>query len=203
MLKISATQLESYRRFIDGRITVEQFENSLLRRDPPNELMKRGTLFHEMLQAPDPIPFREEFSEQCIRNARALMDYRNSIFEYKARKVYKTGKGEIAVTGVADQLLGYDVVEIKTRYSPFDFETYMNSIQWRVYCDIFHADLVHYKVFEFESPESKEYKNYTGFALQRPIGNHEYVCNYVGYLHEYILVRGLDKEPVLQLEERL
>lgn len=203
MLKISATQLEAYRRFIDGWISVGQFERSLLRLDSPNDKMLKGTLFHEMLQASDPIPFRSDFSAECIRNARAQMDYRNSIFEYKARKIYQTGKGQIAVTGIADQLIGYDVVEIKTRYSPFEFESYMNSLQWRVYCELFHADMVHYKVFEFDSPEADNYKSYTGFALQRPFGNHDHVRNYVGYLHEYIIVRGLDKEPVLQLKERL
>jgi hypothetical protein len=81
MIKISATQLESYRRFIDGLITVEQFERSLLRLDPPNAMMQRGIEFHEMMQSDYPMEFEGKFSTDCILNARNCMDYRSRVFE--------------------------------------------------------------------------------------------------------------------------
>ena len=203
MIKISATQLESYRRFIDGKITVEQFERSLLRLDPPNEMMARGTAFHEMMQTDTPQEFEGQFSNECILNARAQMDYRSKVFEYKVRKQYRTRFGDISVTGVADQLLGLDVVEIKTRYSPSSFDAYYESLQWRVYCELFRANCVVYKVFEFDSPEAMDFKAFNQYVFPKPAYNAEKVYDMIHYLHEYIIVRGLDKEPVLQLQERV
>ena len=201
MLKISATQLESYRRFIDGKISVEQFENSLLRRDAPNELMKRGTLFHKMLQSSDSDLFANDFSENCIKEARKKMDYRNCIFEMKTRKIFRTSLGDIAVTGVADQILGFDVVEIKTKYSPIDWDSYYNSMQWRVYCELFHADFVHYKVFHFDSPEAMDFRNYSEMTFPKPFQNYDKVRTMIYYLQQYIQIRGLHDEPELQLGE--
>jgi hypothetical protein len=201
MIKISATQLESYRRFIDGLITVEQFERSLLRLDPPNAMMQRGIEFHEMMQTDYPMEFEGKFSTDCILNARNCMDYRSRVFEYKVRRVFRTQFGDISVTGVADQLIGLDVVEIKTKYSTISFDDYYNSLQWRVYCELFNAPYVHYKIFEFNSPEAMDFKNKAEYSFPRPAYNYEYVRNMIHYLHEYILVRGLDKEDVLQLQE--
>lgn len=201
MIKISATQLESYRRFIDGKITADQFERSLLRLDPPNEMMARGSLFHEMMQATDPTGFESDFDTACILEARSKMDYRSTIFEYKVRKQYRTRYGDISVTGVADQLLGLDVIEIKTRYSPSSFDAYYDSLQWKVYCELFKAEWVVYKVFEFDSPEARNFKAFNQYVFPRPVHNAEYVFDMIHYLHEYIIVRGLDKEPVLQLQQ--
>ena len=201
MIKISATQLESYRRFIDGLITVEQFERSLLRLDPANDMMQRGIEFHEMMQTDYPMEFEGKFSTDCILNARNCMDYRSRVFEYKVRRVFRTPFGDISVTGVADQLIGLDVVEIKTKYSPISFDAYYDSLQWRVYCELFNAPYVHYKIFEFDSPEAMDFKNKAEYSFPRPTYNYEYVRNMIHYLHEYIMIRGLDKEPVLQLQE--
>ena len=117
MLKISATQLESYRRLLDGALSPDQFERQLLRLDPPNEMMSKGIAFHEMMQSEQPMLFEGMFSSDCIAKARANMDYRSKVFEYKVRRVYRTQFGDISVTGMADQLIGLDVVEIKTKYS--------------------------------------------------------------------------------------
>jgi hypothetical protein len=199
MIKISATQLESYRRFLDGKITVEQFERSLLRLDPPNEMMQRGIEFHEMMQTDYPMEFEGKFSTDCILNARNCMDYRSRVFEYKVRRQYRTKYGDISVTGVADQLLGLDVVEIKTKYSPITYDAYADSMQWRVYCELFGAKFVTYKVFEFQDVEADNFKNYQEFTFARPAFNDAKVFDMIYYLHEYITIRGLQEEPALQL----
>lgn len=199
MLKISATQLESYRRLIDGTLSPDQFERQLLRLDPPNAMMEKGTAFHEMLQTEDPIVFDGIFSSDCITNARSKMDYRSKVFEYKVRRQYRTKFGDISVTGVADQLLGLDVVEIKTKYSPISYDAYADSMQWRVYCELFGAKFVTYKVFEFADVEADNFKNYQQFTFIRPAYNDAKVFDMIHYLHEYIVVRGLQEEPVLQM----
>jgi len=201
MLKISATQLESYRRLLDGKLSPEQFERQLLRLDPPNAMMSKGSAFHEMLQSEEPMLFEGMFSSDCIAKARANMDYRSKVFEYKVRRVYRTQFGDISVTGMADQLIGLDVVEIKTKYSPISYDDYASSMQWRVYCELFGAKFVTYKVFEFQDVEADNFKNYQQFTFARPAYNDAKVFDYVHYLHEYIMMRGLDKEPVLQLSQ--
>ncbi len=201
MLKISATQLESYRRLIDGVLSPYQFERQLLRLDPPNEMMSKGIAFHEMIQTEDPTPFEGMFSGDCIAKARSKMDYRSKVFEYKVRRVYRTRYGDISVTGVADQLLGLDVVEIKTKYSPISYDAYVDSMQWRVYCELFGAKFVTYKVFEFADVEADDFKNYQQFTFARPVFNEAKVFDMIHYLHEYITIRGLDKEPALQLSQ--
>jgi hypothetical protein len=199
MIKISATQLESYRRLLDGALSPEQFERQLLRLGPPNEMMEKGSAFHEMLQTEDPTPFEGMFSNDCIAKARAKMDYRSKVFEYKVRRQYRTKYGDISVTGVADQLLGLDVVEIKTKYSPITYDAYADSMQWRVYCELFGAKFVTYKVFEFQDVEADNFKNYQEFTFARPALNDAKVFDMIYYLHEYITIRGLQEEPALQL----
>lgn len=199
MIKISATQLESYRRLLDGALSPEQFERQLLRLDPPNAMMEKGSAFHEMLQTEDPTPFEGMFSSDCIAKARAKMDYRSKVFEYKVRRQYRTKYGDISVTGVADQLLGLDVVEIKTKYSPITYDAYADSMQWRVYCELFAAKFVTYKVFEFQDVEADNFKNYQEFTFARPAFNDAKVFDMIHYLHEYITIRGLQEETALQL----
>lgn len=201
MIKISATQLESYRRLLDGKLSPEQFERQLLRLDPPNTIMEKGIAFHEMMQSEEPMLFEGMFSSDCIAKARAKMDYRSKVFEYKVRRVYRTQFGDISVTGMADQLIGLDVVEIKTKYSSISYDYYADSMQWRVYCELFGAKFVTYKVFEFANTEADDFKNYQQFTFARPAYNDAKVFDYVHYLHEYIMMRGLDKEPVLQLSQ--
>jgi hypothetical protein len=73
-------------------------------------MMQRGIEFHEMMQTDYPMEFEGKFSTDCILNARNCMDYRSRVFEYKIRRVFRTTFGDIAVTGVADQLIGLDAV---------------------------------------------------------------------------------------------
>ena len=201
MLKISATQLESYRRLLDGKLSPDQFERQLLRLDPPNAMMEKGTAFHEMMQSEEPMLFEGMFSSDCISKARANMDYRSKVFEYKVRRVYRTQFGDISVTGMADQLIGLDVVEIKTKYSPISYDDYADSMQWRVYCELFGAKFVTYKVFEFSDVDADNFKNYQQFTFARPAYNDAKVFDMIHYLHEYIMIRGLDKETILQLSQ--
>lgn len=199
MIKISATQLESYRRFCNDAMSQEQFERSLLRLDPPNAIMERGSAFHEMMQTDTPEAFEGIFSDNCITQARAKMDYRNSIFEHKVRRIYPTAYGDVLLTGMADQLIGREVVEIKTKYSPINYDTYADSMQWRIDCELFKADAVIYKVFQFKDAEAMDFSAYEEFYFPRPIGNARTVEEAVHNLTHYIILRGLEKEPVLEV----
>ena len=130
MIKVSATNLEAYRKYLEERISLDALLDTILRRSEPNNMMIKGTLFHEMLQTSEPEKFTEYFSQDCIETARSFMDYRSPLFEVKARKQYQTRRGLVSLTGVADQILGNKVIEIKTRFSPIQYEAYSESLQW-------------------------------------------------------------------------
>lgn len=185
MIKISATQLEAYRRFLSDKITLEQLRTQLLRLEPPSPLMAIGTAFHELLQAD------EITAEQCepyfeysdIKEARGKIDYRCKAFEFKLRKPMRTNDGEpVMVTGVADQLLPLGVVEYKTRFSPFTLESYVDSMQWRMYCELFDVDNVTYKVWELKRDEATNkclVKSYNEFTMYVTPNNKLDLMNYI------------------------
>lgn len=58
--------------------------------------------------------------------------------------------GEIVVTGCADMIDGFELRDIKTKYSQPNDADYINSAQWRFYLELFGADTFHFDLFCFE-----------------------------------------------------
>lgn len=209
MLKISATQLEAHRRYSDGKITLEQLRSQLLRLEPPNELMALGTKFHELLQADTVTPRLCEptFEYGQILEAREQIDYRCKAFEVKLRSTIDTHYGEpIVITGVADQLFPNKVVEYKTRYSPFQYEGYAESMQWRLYCLLFEVPAVNYKVWEMKRHEETNFctvKSYNDFTLYEYPNLKRDVTTAVTELVELLRIMKIHKEPALQYTDKV
>jgi hypothetical protein len=199
MIKVSATNLESYRRYINEKTTLDQLIDSILRRFEPNDKMIKGTKFHEMLQSKDPAPYKEFFSQDCITASRNFMDYRSPLFEIKVRKHYETRHGIVSLTGMADQIIGNKVVEIKTTYSPIQYDTYSDSLQWRVYCDVFQAPEVQYNVFEFKDTLANDFKNCAFFNFFAPANNHETINQWVSDYTDFLYLVGLENALEVQL----
>ena len=199
MIKVSATNLEAYRKYLEERISLDALLDTVLRRSQPNSMMIKGTLFHEMLQTSEPEKFQEYFSQACIETARSFMNYRSPLFEVKTRKQYLTRRGIVSLTGVADQILGNKVIEIKTRYSPIQYETYSESLQWRVYCDVFDVPEVQYNVFEFKHVSDNDYKACAFFNFFAPKHNHEHVNNWIDSYVDFLYLMGLQNAKEVQL----
>jgi hypothetical protein len=199
MIKVSATNLEAYRKYLEERISLDALLDTVLRRSQPNSMMIKGTLFHEMLQTSEPEKFQEYFSQDCIETARSFMNYRSPLFEVKTRKQYQTRRGIVSLTGVADQILGNKVIEIKTRYSPIQYETYSESLQWRVYCDVFDVPEVQYNVFEFKHVSDNDYKACAFFNFFSPKHNHEHVNNWIDSYVDFLYLMGLQNAKEVQL----
>jgi hypothetical protein len=206
MLKISATQLEAHRRYTEGKMSLEQLHIQLLRLEPPNELMALGTKFHELLQADTVTPKQCEpnFEYNQILEARSNIDYRCKAFEIKLRSTIETWTGEqVVITGVADQLFPGMVVEYKTRYSPFQYEGYAESMQWRLYCLLFDVPAVNYKVWEMKRIDETNFcsvKSYNDFKLyEYPNLKHD-VRDAISEFVNLVRFMGISKEPILQYE---
>lgn len=206
MIKVSATQLEAHRRYMDGVISLDTLRTQLLRLEPPNDLMALGTKFHELLQADTVTPkqCQPQFEYNQVLDARSKIDYRCKAFEVKLRSVMETFDGvPVVVTGVADQLLPGVVVEYKTRYSPFQYESYANSMQWRLYCVLFDVPAVNYKVWEMKRIEETNFcsvKSFNDFTLYTYPSLHSEVRESITELVRLLVSIGIDKEPVLQYD---
>lgn len=154
MLRLSVTQIGSYLMYLSGRINLNQLVEGLTKPTVPSIKMKAGTIFHCKLQG---LPYenddRIQIDEDDMNEAIKRIDTRSSLFEYKIRKKIKTTRGDVIVTGVADQIVGNVVHEYKTTYSPFNYDRYAESVQWMGYCYLFNVERVVYQVWQLTEPD--------------------------------------------------
>lgn len=58
--------------------------------------------------------------------------------------------GDYVITGCADMIDGFEIRDIKTKFSQPTDSDYINSAQWRFYLEMFGADTFHFDLFIFE-----------------------------------------------------
>ena len=149
-MRISTTTLESFRLFRAFDWMAEEDLLATIRGEfRPNHKMNLGQAFGAVLETPQ--PFRVvngyrcqgfEFGDDVMGPALAVFD-RRGVFEAKAVKRY----GGHFVVAKADQMLGTKLIENKTTLSPFDYDKYADSYQWRFMTDLFEPTSITYNVF--------------------------------------------------------
>jgi hypothetical protein len=75
------------------------------------------------------------------------------IRELRASKVYIVDGVPIRISGQVDQIDGKRIDDHKTT-GRFDADRYLAGYQWRLYLDIFGADVFRWNVFEIQQVES-------------------------------------------------
>jgi len=132
-----------------------------------NEYTRIGTAFHKVVEtgivkADEPIllgiysqkvdEFNVKFSGKQIDMALAYKESISGCFhEIRANKVYSINGTEINVSGGADVVLGNQIRDIKTKYSYLkSISDYTDSVQWKLYCDIFELPEFYFDIFEFK-----------------------------------------------------
>lgn len=203
MLRLSVTQVGSYVQYLNGRISLRQLVEGLTQITQPNIKMKVGSIFHCLLQDMDhPEKDIVTFNEQDIIDAKQKIDKRSNIYEYKIRKKIKTNRGEVLLTGVADQIVGNVVHEYKTTFSPFSYDRYADSVQWMGYCYLFDVDKVIYQVWQLTEPDETEdlekrkeiqVKSYNEFSLFGSISFEHQFKSYLNGLVDLISMLDLEK----------
>jgi hypothetical protein len=210
MIRISASLLSNYLAMIEDRISYDQFSKNIIDPDPPSLKMRAGTLFHHLIQNGEGIDVRKEnqdqigqdidllkFNEQDIIEARSKIDRRVEIFEYKIRKPYEYKNRMIYLTGVADQLLGNVVHEYKTTYGSFSYDNYADSIQWKLYCELFGVEEVRYQVWQISEPneDGKEMKvkSYHEFSMFESECSRKMLFETIHSAVDLIYSKGLDQ----------
>lgn len=172
MLKLSATQLETYRRYLSDKVSLRQLIEWWTTKQEPSLKMVSGSIFHAKLQGMQHAEdSRINFDENDIIEARQKLDLSSEIFEYKLRVPIQTKHGKIMFTGVADQIVGNIVHEYKTTYSSFNYDQYAESMQWRAYCHIFGVEKIKYHVWTLSEPKGdgeiikvKDYNSMTMYS---------------------------------------
>lgn len=169
MLRIRVTTIEKFRRFLtEASIydTEESLLESLTGKFEGNEYTRIGTAFHKIAEVGD-ITNLYDFSKPSysikiddflvIFNQSQIdmaVSYKNefqgSFNEIRAEKVYSINGVEILVSGGADKVFGNQIRDTKTKYSYYKgSKDYTDSVQWKLYLDIFELPEFYFDIFEF------------------------------------------------------
>lgn len=202
-MRISATQLESFRLFMEQDWMTEDELHATIRGEfTGNHKVNLGSAFGRVLEDPlaHIVPGAPgfmaraggevfEFSDDVMEPCFDLMD-RGGVFEAKLTKDY----GDCTVVAKADQIVGARLIEHKTTLSSFDFEKYAASYQWRFMADIFQPKVITYHVFCLsEAPNGViGLRGIESFNLFPYARLHADCCALLGEFREYVIAKGLD-----------
>ena len=179
-LNIRVTQLEKFRRFIcevSEFETEESLMETLTGKFEGNEYTRIGTAFHLIIEQGnyccDESMNNVYIGENLIKfnksHINIALNYKDSIkgcfHEIWTNKTYNINGTELNISGCADVILGNQIRDIKTKYSYLkNIADYTDSIQWKLYCDIFELPEFYFDVFEFKGYD-KEKHGYDVSAL--------------------------------------
>lgn len=148
------SELESFRQWrADEEAQVEDLLARLRGQSGASEAMLAGTAFHKAIElapagAADTLQALGYTFRFCGDFALAVPAVR----EVRAAKTYARGDLVINVSGQLDAIEGKRVEDHKTT-SRFDPERYIGGFQWRLYLDIFEADVFRWNVFEIAATD--------------------------------------------------
>lgn len=211
MIKISTTQIDSYWKYMNGYLTDEQIMDTLLRRGKSNLKMELGSMFHSLIELQG-AECPAIFNQDQIQYARSL--FNDGMHEVKTRQVFASCIGNVAITGVADYLVGRKVMEAKTTWGSFSIDKYIDSLQWRIYCRLFDASVTEYVIFEFPSLSTKfktisdintelQYKAVHSFTLPRHKDDEKGIDAIINNLCKFIQANGIESEMQMDEDEIL
>lgn len=190
MLRISTTQIESYRKFMNYdydtpekyELAKEELIKQFKRESEPNIYMTLGTTFHSILENPSKYYNNDFykcndiiFSNNCINKSLTfLYKYEMDVkyqYEIKATKIYDISGEKVTIVAKVDAINGNLIIENKTAWSLTNFkgirsfyDEYYDSLQWKFYLDIFESDKVIYNIFVMDNKkepiELLEYKTF-------------------------------------------
>lgn len=175
-MRVSTTIIEKYRRWQDSTSdydTEESFVESLTKEFKGNAYTAIGTAFHSIAELGiDVCKFNEErntfdvetdlgavsFSSEQVQAAlKYSMDTQWAVPELKLTKEYNTKYGKVTVVAMADRVWGYEVRDIKTKFSAPKQQEYLDSCQWRYYLEIFEVNDFYFDLFQFAGYKPAEH----------------------------------------------
>lgn len=160
MIRISATNLESYRRWLaNEESSIDELVSYLRRETPATEAMLAGSAFHKVLENAqygqvfnviEQDGFKFDFT--CFDGELILPETR----ELKIEKQTEINGEPVTFVGVVDAISVNEIFDHKFT-SNLDAESYAASMQWRCYLDWFNADKFTYNLFQNYKPANKDF----------------------------------------------
>lgn len=189
---VRVTQLEQLRRYLSGRydyMTEQDVADAVTGAFQGNDRTAVGTAFHSIVETGRPACRRVEGGRAFdidgrevtldVAQCRVALDYRESlspvaVHEQRTWMDY----GPVVVTGCADVIDGLELRDVKTKFAMPDDGDYLDSAQWRMYCEMFGAWTFHYDFFVFDGyREEQHHADVRGLPLHRltpPLTCHAY-----------------------------
>lgn len=172
MIRISATNLEAFRRFkVEPDASLDDFLAYLRRETPPTPAMAAGVAFHKVLE------LAGEQELDIVEQDGYRFDFRldaeislPALREVKIERVKIIDSVPVTLVGVVDAMEGKTIYDHKLT-GRVDAESYTDSMQWRCYLDWFDSDRFVYNLFEKYAPERDPglivVKSFTPIAFYR------------------------------------
>lgn len=195
-MRISATKLESFRYYLTtDKKTQAQFIEECKVKSEPSKKMRMGTAFHDILENPLLLAKCDEFVEvdgfkfkvEDCKKGINLIDY-DFPFEVKTTKEFEVAGDIITIVTKVDQLVGMRVKEHKTRWSEFKIEKYMDSLQPKLYNNVFEVQATDFIVFEMKDLKSGiKLQDIHQFSVPHSANDTQialdYLYEFVGFIH--------------------
>lgn len=226
MQRISVTTIESFRRYVTEASpfdTEEKLLETIKGIFVGNPKTQFGSAYHSILEG----KFKNEESLVLaggyrFTNEQAMpaINYRNRhtdiVSEVSVQKVYRTSYGEVQLSGRVDALEGLFIRDTKTKFRTPDFQEYLNSSQWKFYCDMLEAETFIYDVFEvrgFKDDATMDEKFFPdlrimevkSLACHTYAGMHKELITLLDYFLGFLSAKGLwhHLKPALTYESIL
>lgn len=194
------SEVESYRQWReDEDAELDDILPRLLGGFEPSAKMLAGTAFHaalEVAQAGDTDVLQANGYTFTISADIAIA--LTPIREVRASKSWVVDGQRITVSGQLDAATGKRIEDHKTT-GRFDPERYLDGYQWRLYLDIFGADVFRWNVFEIkETPDPMEWDVFAFHSLEQhrypALGNDcaSLVADFARFVREYVPQRCLE-----------
>lgn len=157
-MRCSATEIDAFRRWRDTEDADLAPLLAQLRRElPETEPMRAGKAFHralELAQAGEVERLEADgyTFDLAIDDAIDLPDIR----ELKATREYVINGVPVTLVGMVDALEGRRVDDHKFT-SRWDAERFLAGFQWRIYLEVFGADVFRWNVFEGRETSPRHY----------------------------------------------
>lgn len=135
-------------------MSVQDMRGRLLRTQPPNDAMRKGTAWHSVLENPPNEIIevkRDGFIFKVMCDATIKLP---QIREIRANKRYMIDDIEIVLTGGTDGVTGNKITDHKLTFKP-NPDTYFDSYQWRAYLDIYNADIFEYIIYSAKETDNE------------------------------------------------
>jgi hypothetical protein len=188
MYRIRVTLLESFRRYINevSEYDTEERLIEMIKGDfKGNDKSRVGSAFHRIVEegerawlpssprpgafavVPDPgeapILFNQDFVSAALNYRRARP---NMTHEVPIHKIFNVPRlGQVMITGKIDGIEGRVLEDQKVQFKDPNYAEFLDSIQWKLYCNILGVDRFNYHFFQVKGWDEENPRDLTGCRL--------------------------------------